>query len=930
MRRRYVGLVQTTKARQNDKRVAPSATTAEEGLHRVMADLVSLGWGPVDNRQHDLGTDLLVHVRDDRGFDRALLIGAQVKAGNSYFTAPSRQPDVEGWWYAEDDTDHFDIWSNHVLPHLLILHDPSSKLSYWQRVTPDRVVSTGAGAKILVPRSNTLETKHLVSLIDELGRPVVGERNNYSAIAPGDRMRHALLAPFDGPRRATFAPTSSPTEFVATLMRGYTWRLREIWVPPSRRTWAVGFAEAVANWRLTGDAVAFRSLARSARFLRDKCAATILYASGLRASERHVDARAVLSLLLDGDQLAPTDHAWCLIHRARANMELGDLAQARMDAAGVARSVALAKQHDHVGRALAGVAATMLFRLADTHTEPPAFGPGVHDPVARWRESLVSSALSAAAGESFQALSSTRSLRFANVDSVIEDLNAASLNADLLGDHSEWCRIEGLVARLQIQRRHGDESAVANAIDRLRRVGATDAIKVIADHIYHHGPVRPLADAVDMITPARISATSSRATLELARLASAHYMSDEAQKDLALVVLQSLGPTAPTRRPAKLLRQGVTSYDQFKALASLISFSTDQEMHDRSAALVGQRLTSGRPLDLHELERVAGQLDLGSVSPKTYRSLIDVCLSMDGPVCSSVLGLAAAAGDPTVIATLKRRAVTGDLTALDALFEADDAAQLDPPAQRALLRTLATRIQDTISSAERGAFGFGGQDNARAYCVANVRFSSVGPWVPVLNLLGSPHVNPSDKVGAMRILAEFAPDLPSRFRAKLQRLPIPIHSKFTTPLDVSADGALHALRLALGSADGVSLGMKMGFGNEDARVDLARCLGQGRIPELRPMLALLVRDSSRDVTNAAANALGRLAAAAPEPFLDSLLDYTTAHPGVEVPIATLHGVLRTAQPVASPQRRALIDRVGSHPSRVVRHVLGLARQEGLI
>lgn len=918
-------------ARQNDKRVAPSAIVAEAGLHQVMASLVDLGWGPVDNRQHDLGTDLLVHVRDERGFDRALLIGAQVKAGESYFRSPTRRPDPDGWWYAEDDTDHFDIWSNHVLPHLLILHDPALKISYWQRVTPDRVVSTGRGAKVLVPRANTLEGSQLPSLLDELARPIGGETNNYDAVAPGDRLRHSILAPFDQPRLATLGPTCAPTEFIAAVMNGSDGGARPKWAASSRRTWTVDFADAIASWRGTGDATALRDLAKCARFLRDKCAATVLYSSSLRSSERHGEALSAVSKLLDGNQLGPTDQAWCLVQRARASIELGDLAGARRDAAQAARSVALAKPHDHVGKTLGRVAAVMLYELAETVTLPPIFRPGIYDPIATWRETLVTAALSQSAAEAYESMGSARSIRFGNADPIAGYLELASLNADLVGDQAEWRRIEELRAKLQLQRQHSDPAAVADAIDRLRRVGSTAAIKVIASHLYHNGPAQPLAASVGLIRPSRISATSARSSLELARLASAHYMDARTQNDLAAVVLQSLSSRNPKRRVARVLQQEVPTHDQYDALASLMSFATAPTIHAQAAALVWHRLRSGNPIDVHDLDRVASQIDISSLDAPTYRSLVETCMTTEGSVSSRVLGLAAAHRDNTVVATLQQRAITGDLAALDALLPGDGAGQLDRRAQRSMLGVFASRIRETISSAEGGSFGYGGNDHARAYCISNVHFSHVGSWAPVLDLLSNEHVNPTDKVGSMRILAEYAPDLPPHLRAKLRKLSIPVQTKIMYPFDIAADGALHALRIAVGSTtDEISLGIQMAFGTHDARVDLARCLGQGRVPELRPLLARLVQDESREVVNEAAQALGRLAASASESFLDALLEYTTGHEGIEIPIATLRGVLRAAEPVVSPTRRRLINRVETHPSRIVRHAYSQVQVAGWV
>lgn len=69
-------------------RASPTESTGTTGQSEVRAAFSRIGWGPVDNPQHDLGTDLWVAVRDERGFDLGLMVGAQVKAGPSWFEEP--------------------------------------------------------------------------------------------------------------------------------------------------------------------------------------------------------------------------------------------------------------------------------------------------------------------------------------------------------------------------------------------------------------------------------------------------------------------------------------------------------------------------------------------------------------------------------------------------------------------------------------------------------------------------------------------------------------------------------------------------------------------------------------------------------------------------------------------------------------------------
>ena len=125
-------------------RASEEEQTSTAGVSEVCAKFERIGWGPVRNSDHDLGTDLLVLARDPRRFDRGLIVGVQVKAGPSYFDRPLRENgEVTGWWYREDGTEHFDDWVMHCLPHLVVLHDLDANTSYWVHVTSDKVVFNG-------------------------------------------------------------------------------------------------------------------------------------------------------------------------------------------------------------------------------------------------------------------------------------------------------------------------------------------------------------------------------------------------------------------------------------------------------------------------------------------------------------------------------------------------------------------------------------------------------------------------------------------------------------------------------------------------------------------------------------------------------------------------------------------------------------------
>ncbi|MFZ2112880.1 MAG: DUF4365 domain-containing protein [Solirubrobacteraceae bacterium] len=174
------------------------------GTSEVSAAFERIGWGVASNDRHDLGTDLFLAARDARDFDTLDVVGAQVKAGPpSYFEEPEKDDvgNIVGWWYRDTDRSHVDDWAQHGLPHLIVLHHVESRTSYWQHVTADAIVSTGEGAKILVPKSNTVDAAHR----DELLAVAATQRSiggwegtawvGTISLPPRDRLRHALLVP---------------------------------------------------------------------------------------------------------------------------------------------------------------------------------------------------------------------------------------------------------------------------------------------------------------------------------------------------------------------------------------------------------------------------------------------------------------------------------------------------------------------------------------------------------------------------------------------------------------------------------------------------------------------------------------------------------------------------------------------------------------
>lgn len=139
------------------------------GEAAVKLAFLKLNCGPIEvPQQHDVGTDLMLIVRDDQLVERGLL-GVQVKTGESHFGEIRRdgRGAVIGWWF-RCEKDRAQYWLTHTLPHILVLHDERTGESYWAALTRQSMVATGKGVKVFVPIDNCLEfgqSEALISLL---------------------------------------------------------------------------------------------------------------------------------------------------------------------------------------------------------------------------------------------------------------------------------------------------------------------------------------------------------------------------------------------------------------------------------------------------------------------------------------------------------------------------------------------------------------------------------------------------------------------------------------------------------------------------------------------------------------------------------------------------------------------------------------------
>ncbi|MGH2713798.1 MAG: DUF4365 domain-containing protein, partial [Thermoleophilaceae bacterium] len=296
-----------------------------------------MGWGPIPNPEHDVGTDLFVQVRDERRHDLGLILGAQVKAGPSCFDEPSRDEDgtLRGWWFRDDDRRHIDAWLGHAVPHVIVLRDLDNAISHWAHVRPDAVVSTGKGAKILVRRTNIIGAEQHAALVGVAATqrpPTAWEGSAWKAppLTGRQLLRHALIAPrLIAPHpNVGYDADLTPEQAVALVMQARIFDFERFAgahedVPSlveaaSAPDWAWRFVSALGSRVIDDDPDALLASVTDAPTPAARAAATASGAAALLETLRIEEAITLLDPVIDDGDIEPVDHAWLLMQRARA------------------------------------------------------------------------------------------------------------------------------------------------------------------------------------------------------------------------------------------------------------------------------------------------------------------------------------------------------------------------------------------------------------------------------------------------------------------------------------------------------------------------------------------------------------------------------------------------------------------------------------
>lgn len=784
-------------------RAAPSAATGFAGQSTVKAQFERLGWAAVPNPEHDLGTDLWVTPRDDRGFEPGLMIGVQVKAGASFFRRATVLDGSAGWWFNDRDQRHLRHWLAHVVPHLLVLHDPVTECSYWVPISKAGVRWMRKGGKLFVPERNSLDRTALPELMRAAASSRQRPRWDGSAwsgapeLAPTDLLRHALIAPrliAPHPNASSRALDAHHKIALIAAGRGIETRDLDSERPRSeveKDEWAEALHTALRAYLRTGSLDLLRDSVRMATRPHELAAAGATLCAALVEFGMVDEALAHAEAALNTDTLEPVDHAWLSMHRARCLLEIGRTREAI--ALGVqAQAIVVTHPHDVTAAAIAASGASLVFRGSDIGSEDIAATVSTTDTeVTWWRTQSTAWGL----GSAFETVyrdwaASTRQMRF-GADGGGRRLRAVALTAGLVASHDAWSHASSTWIRWALLSGASDTVEVADLLVQLCRTGDTKTVAMTVEKLLRDGPAAAVRSAADTIDPTVLTHTEARATLELLRVG-ADVVGPIKADQIIVWILDAL--SAPDPWVARVRPNFLLVHHLVEVATALLPAASH-----RANLAVRRRLLALGPVD-----------DDGDAT-QWARLLLRVPASAWTP--PQIAGLAARDGDASpfadailkVVARHDRQLRTqligrlrrGDLTALGQL---GDLSRVPSDAVDAVMSACAAQLRQRLVHSGITYTRYVGADPGSVLVNLNVTHPDRADWEPIREMLESPGVQADVCAGALRSIAanadRISPSVVETLTSRLEVLRKRPDTKLFESVSALPNEALTALRPA--------------------------------------------------------------------------------------------------------------------------------------
>lgn len=938
-------------------RAPRNEAAGSSGESEVLAQFERLGWGGLVDSRHDTGTDLYLRPRDARRYELGAMMGAQVKTGPSYFKSPQRDADgtITGWWFAEDDREHFDYWLRHALPHVLILRDQDRNLSYWVHIVPDQVVSTGKGAKVLVPALQTVDADHNDALSDvaltQLPTPTWDGTAWTGAVhlSPADEIRHALIAPrliVPHPNLATDSIAGLEALAMQVLFRDDLERILKPMGPPivarednsngkglplddARKVddWCWRATAALYLWCHKGESTDLLQLVDLVSASNERAAASVLCCV-YHFDENDPDkALQVLQNALRHDDYSPVDHAWLETQRARALLEIGRHQEA-FDLAMKTQRIHREAPSDVTAAAIAGACALTSFKASGWMRGDIANFIQRRDNLASWwRTQVVSYGLSAHLSEEFRVWSEGTSNQSGESYAANKYLLSAALLASCAGDHDGWRGASSAFAErlLMATGPIDDPDRVADQLTLLRQSGDSKNTERATRRIVLKGPAIAARIAASNVNLSRSTRTTALADIEL--LTAAGDVLEPAHADeictWALATLHEPQTYIKRVRPIfnvfdkiiALLKAMVWTLNN-NALRNLIGYLLDQPpVTDYGTAQTVAQLVHAIPESAwceRDRQRAANRAE--DDAPYLREAFLRIAAPVSDESCKKIF----------------QRAQAGELIILEAI---DDVRKLPFDAVDALIKRLCSVIDTLIIQAANGVYAFGGSDPGHELAMLGIWHPSIARWERIKNLLTAPGVRPIQKSGALRVLAIHGETLVDSAKTQLAKAVLTLrHQKPVRTIIHNDDEedirgiVAEALAALVDETSRISLKRELLGGDTVERAAGARIIERFGDTAESELLLALAGDANETVRDAALGGLGNLVTTGRAfPGAVNMLARTLNSAGKNSAAAI---VSRVAKATDQEAVSAILEAAMRHPSAQIRKALCREREIG--
>ena len=915
------------------KRVTPSSAVGNTGESFVRYQFEQFLWAVSPSTGgHDVGTDLWLSVRDKRGFDLGVLLGAQVKAGSSYFSEAKHNSDGElvGWWY-RDKTNHADYWCDHSVPHILVLHDAKTTNSYWTLVTRESLISTGGSYKVLVPSSSLVDESHREKLIEiAMAGPGSSSMEGSSwtdlEIPSESQLRYALMTPrVIAPHANRAREERSAIQAIAMLIQVRVTDLRDVRdginvLDPKLLVdaplWEWRFFAAIYAWLEKKDINGVRRCIDSAEAVSQRVAAVVCLVLYHFEKGEIPNAKRILEEEIAKDDANPVEHGWLQSHLAHCCLEIGKMDKASELALSVYRLHGESKL-DPTARALAASAGQTLFSANIRDPENLEKVMKGNDTAASWwRSQSLVTGLTRQFDEVFERWAGVPNPTNYVQDEAWRSFRSVMIQAGISANRDTWKFAASLLARREFIDVDGEESLVG-ALGLLRLSGNTKVLEATLHKICRTGPTSVIVSAGSELDFDSSIRTSLFTDIKFVELSADFLKADDCDRH-ARWGLAHIGAARELREELNL-HFDVEFYLLKMLCALVLSCSGDLRVQ------MMDYLVSLPPVEKPNAVEF-GRLLLCIPKDTWSEGKIDLLRQRDHdhPEFQNMLERFLSRQDAGARSELLQKIKSGDLAALDNFGRVSD---LPTNIASDVIEQLTKEVGLQVEWAEKGSGIFDQGGKLHGLVLVNLWHADVADWTSVYRAFKATSFHSSRLVSSINLLEYHKEKVSSDVRDKLRplleeiadRTPASNSKLYPGDIDVRGDAIV-----ALGTLFPESI-VDSAFCEYVASTDpvlravaarllVIRCSGS---PSDLAMLAVLARDESESVSQPAIEGLSAwVARDVGLPASESLLVGLLKESGPQIGIWASTACVDTSLTAEAAERFARV--FFDYPSAIVR------------